>query len=105
MPAILETQNLTTNYRTMRGWVRAAEGVNIRVEKGEALGLAGEIGCGKTRVAMSILKILPQGGTIRGGKVILDGTDLVPLSGYEMSKVRWKCIALVFQVAMNVMNT
>ena len=40
MPAILETQNLTTNYRTMRGWVRAAEGVNIRVEKGEALGHA-----------------------------------------------------------------
>ena len=53
MPAILETQNLTTNYRTMRGWVRAAEGVNIRVEKGEALGLAGESGCGKTTVAMS----------------------------------------------------
>ena len=104
MPAILETQNLTTNYRTMRGWVRAAEGVNIRVEKGEALGLAGESGCGKTTVAMSILKILPQGGTIRGGKIIFDGTDLVPLSENEMRKIRWKGIAIVFQGAMNAMN-
>jgi len=104
MPAILETQDLTTNYRTMRGWVRAAEGVNIRVEKGEALGLAGESGCGKTTVAMSILKILPQGGTIRGGKIIFDGTDLVPLSENEMRKIRWKGIAIVFQGAMNAMN-
>ena len=104
MPAILETQNLTTNYRTMRGWVRAAEGVNIRVEKGEALGLAGESGCGKTTVAMSILKILPQGGTIRGGKIIFDGTDLVPLPENAMRKIRWKGIAIVFQGAMNAMN-
>ena len=104
MPAILEAQNLTTNYRTMRGWVRAAEGVNIRVEKGEALGLAGESGCGKTTVAMSILKILPQGGTIRGGKIIFDGTDLVPLPENAMRKIRWKGIAIVFQGAMNAMN-
>src|SRR5438093_8866696 len=104
MPAILETQNLTTNYRTMRGWVRAAEGVNFHVEKGEALGLAGESGCGKTTVAMSILKILPQGGTIRGGKIIFDGTDLVPLPENAMRKIRWKGIAIVFQGAMNAMN-
>jgi peptide/nickel transport system ATP-binding protein len=104
MPAILETQNLTTNYRTLRGWVRAAEGVNFRVEKGEALGLAGESGCGKTTVALSILKILPQGGKIRGGKILFDGTDLVPLSENEMRKVRWKGIAIVFQGAMNAMN-
>jgi peptide/nickel transport system ATP-binding protein len=104
MPAILETQSLTTNYRTMRGWVRAAEGVNIQVEKGEALGLAGESGCGKTTVAMSILKILPQGGIIRGGKIIFDGTDMVPLSENEMRKIRWKGIAIVFQGAMNAMN-
>ena len=104
MPPILETQNLTTNYRTMRGWVRAAEGVNFHVDKGEALGLAGESGCGKTTVAMSILKILPQGGMIRGGKIIFDGTDLVPLPENQMRKIRWKGIAIVFQGAMNAMN-
>src|SRR6266478_2398998 len=104
MPAILETQNLTTNYRTMRGWVRAAEGVNIRVEKGEALGLAGESGCGKTTVALSILKILPQGGRIRGGRIVFDGQDLVPLTDGEMRKVRWKGISIVFQGSMNALN-
>src|SRR3989475_9810787 len=104
MPAILETQNLTTNYRTMRGWERPTEGVNSRVEKGEALGLAGESGCGKTTVAMSILKILPQGGTIRGGNIFFDGLDLVPLSENEMRKIRWKGIAIVFQGAMNALN-
>jgi len=104
MPAILETQDLTTNYRTASGWVRAAEGVNLRVEKGEALGIAGESGCGKTTVALSILKILPQGGVIRGGKILFDGMDLVPLSENEMRKIRWKGIAIVFQGAMNAMN-
>jgi len=88
----------------MRGWVRAAEGVNFHVDKGEALGLAGESGCGKTTVAMSILKILPQGGMIRGGKIIFDGTDLVPLPENQMRKIRWKGIAIVFQGAMNAMN-
>jgi len=104
MPAILETQDLTTNYRTASGWVRAAEGVNLRVEKGEALGIAGESGCGKTTVALSILKILPQGGVIRGGKILFDGMDLVPLSENEMRKIRWQGIAIVFQGAMNAMN-
>src|SRR6266487_690610 len=104
MAPILEVQDLTTNYRTMSGWVRAAEGVNFQVEPGEALGLAGESGCGKTTVALSLLKILPQGGVIRDGKIILDGTDLVPLSENEMRKVRWKKIAIVFQGAMNAMN-
>jgi len=88
----------------MSGWVRAAEGVSFRVEKGEALGLAGESGCGKTTVALSILRILPQGAKIRGGKIIFDGTDLVPLSEKEMRKIRWKGIAIVFQGAMNAMN-
>ena len=104
MAPILEVQDLTTNYRTLSGWVRAAEGVNFQVEPGEALGLAGESGCGKTTVALSLLKILPQGGVIRDGKIILDGTDIVPLSEKDMRKLRWKKIAIVFQGAMNAMN-
>src|SRR5881398_816571 len=104
MPAILETQDLTTNYRTASGWVRAAEGVNLRVEKGEALGLVGESGCGKTTVALSILKLLPSGGRIRRGKILFNGEDLVPLSDKEMRKIRWKGISIVFQGAMNALN-
>jgi peptide/nickel transport system ATP-binding protein len=104
MPPVLDVQELTTNYSTARGWVRAAEGVSFKVEQGEALGLAGESGCGKTTVALSLLKILPKGGVIRNGKILFDGLDLVPLPENEMRKIRWKGIAIVFQGAMNAFN-
>ena len=104
MPPVLDVQELTTNYSTARGWVRAAEGVSFKVEQGEALGLAGESGCGKTTVALSLLKILPKGGVIRNGKILFDGLDLVPLPENEMRKIRWKGIAIIFQGAMNAFN-
>jgi len=102
--AILKLDNVTTHYSTLRGWVRAAENVSFEIEKGEAMGLVGESGCGKTTVALSILKILPPGAKIRKGKILFDGTDLVPLTGSEMRKVRWKGVSIVFQGAMNAMN-
>ena len=101
---VLQVQGLTTHYRTMRGWVRAAENVSFEVGEGEALGIAGESGCGKSTVALSLLKILPQGGVIRKGKILFLGRDLVPLSEEEMRKVRWKGISIVFQGAMNALN-
>ncbi len=104
MSSILDVRNLTTHYLTARGWVRAAEDVSFTVESGQALGIAGESGCGKTTVALSLLKILPRGGRIRKGSIIFDGTDLVPLSDGEMRKIRWKGISIVFQGAMNALN-
>jgi len=101
---VLQVQGLTTHYRTTRGWVRAAENVSFEVGEGEALGIAGESGCGKSTVALSLLKILPQGGVIRKGKILFEGRDLVPLSEEEMRKVRWKGISIVFQGAMNALN-
>src|SRR3990172_761513 len=88
----------------MRGWVKAAEGVSFEIEKGEALGVVGESGCGKTTVALSILKILPQGARIGGGRILFEGNDLVPLSDRQMRKIRWKGISIVFQGAMNALN-
>ena len=104
MATVLQVQDLTTNYLIKRGWVRAAEDVSFEVESGKALGLAGESGCGKTTVAMSLLKILPPGGRIRGGKILFDGTDLVPLTESEMQRVRWRGISIVFQGAQNALN-
>ncbi len=84
--------------------MRAAENVSFDIGPGEALGVVGESGCGKTTVALSILKILPQGGRIRSGKILFEGRDLVPLNDREMRKVRWKGISIVFQGAMNALN-
>ncbi|TMI12387.1 ABC transporter ATP-binding protein [Candidatus Bathyarchaeota archaeon] len=104
MSTVLDVQHLTTHYETLRGWVRAVEDISFSVKKGEALGIAGESGCGKTTVALSLLKILPRGGRIRMGKILFEGTDLVSLSNEEMRKIRWKGIAIVFQGAMNALN-
>lgn len=102
---ILKLDQVTTNYLTLRGWVRAAENVNFEIEKGEAMGLVGESGCGKTTVALSILRLLPPGAKIRKGKILFDGTDIVPLSDEKIRKeVRWKGISIIFQGAMNALN-
>jgi peptide/nickel transport system ATP-binding protein len=100
----LDVQGLTTYYQTLSGWVRAVENISFSVEEGEALGIAGESGCGKSTVALSLLKILPSGGRIRTGKIVFDGHDLVPLSENEMRKVRWSGMSIVFQGAMNALN-
>src|SRR6266480_6468 len=102
--ALLEVESLTTHYRILRGWVRAVENVSFKVEQGEALGIAGESGSGKSTIALSLLRILPAGGHIRKGKIVFNGKDLVSLSEPEMRKFRWKGISIVFQGAMNAMN-
>jgi peptide/nickel transport system ATP-binding protein len=102
--ALLEVQNLTTHYRILRGWVRAVENISFKLDQGEALGIAGESGSGKSTIALSLLRILPAGGHIRKGKIFFEGKDLVQLSETEMRDVRWKGISIVFQGAMNAMN-
>lgn len=103
--AILDVQDLSTYYFTSRGPVRAAEGVSFKLESGEAMGLAGESGCGKTTVALSLLKILPSNGRIVNGKIIVKGTDIVTLDESEMrKKIRWRVVSMVFQGAMNALN-
>jgi len=103
--AVLDIHNLTTYYTTLRGPVQAVEGLSFAVEKGEALGLVGESGCGKTTVALSILRILPQGGRIIEGEILFNGQNILHFSEEEFRKnIRWKGISIVFQGAMNALN-
>jgi len=102
---VLDVQSLRAYYSTLRGDVKAVDGVSFTVEKGEALGIAGESGCGKTTLALSLLRLLPSGGKIISGKVVFDGTSLGDLTDEELrKKVRWKGMSLVFQGAMNAFN-
>jgi len=102
---LLDVQGLKTYYATLRGSVKAVDDVGFKIEKGEALGLAGESGCGKTTVALSILKILPSGGKIVDGKILFKDEDIVNLREDDFRKrVRWKGISIVFQGAMNALN-
>lgn len=102
---LLDVQDLKTYYSTLRGPVKAVDGVSFQLDKGQALGLAGESGCGKTTVALSILRILPSGGRILEGKIFFKNTDIVNLDEDELRKnIRWKGISIVFQGAMNALN-
>lgn len=102
---LLDVQDLSVHYSIKRGDVKAAEDVSFSLEKGEAMGLAGESGCGKTTVALSLLKILPINGKIVKGKILFKNTDIIKLSEGEIrNKIRWKAISLIFQGAMNAMN-
>lgn len=102
---LLEVKDLKTYYTILRGAVKAVDGVSFDVKKAEAMGLAGESGCGKTTIALSLLQILPSGGKIVGGSVMYKGKDLVPLDEEEIRQdIRWKEIAMVFQGAMNALN-
>jgi len=99
---LLNVDSLKMYYETLRGNVRAVDNVSFSVEEGEALGLAGESGCGKSSVAYTLLRLLPSNGKILSGQVVLDGVDIYSLSEEEMrDQVRWKRISLIPQGAMN----
>ncbi|HTK43955.1 MAG TPA: ABC transporter ATP-binding protein [Patescibacteria group bacterium] len=101
---LLEVRDLQTYFRLRNGWVRAVDGISFGLADGEALGLAGESACGKTTTALSLMKLLPGNGSIRGGSVELFGIDLVPKSEMAMQRYRWREISIVFQGAMNALN-
>jgi peptide/nickel transport system ATP-binding protein len=101
---VLRVEDLTMHYNTRAGDVSAVENVSFAMKKGEAMGLVGESGCGKTSVANSLLRLLPDNAQIKSGRIYLNGTELIGLSEEEMRKVRWKRISMVFQAAMNSLN-
>ena len=98
--ALLEVRDLVVEY----GRVRAVDGVNLRIETGEILGLAGESGCGKSTVANAILRILRPPARIVSGSVLFQGDDLVVKSIEELRRYRWRNVSMVFQSAMNALN-
>lgn len=103
--ALLSVENLKTYFDTTKGDVKAVDNVNFSLEKSDALGIAGESGCGKTTTALSLMRLLPSNGKIIDGSVMLDGMDLVRMREEELRKnIRWKRISIVFQGAMNALN-
>jgi peptide/nickel transport system ATP-binding protein len=95
--SVLEVRGLSAEIRLRDATVHAVDEVSLTVNEGETLGLVGESGCGKTMLGTSIIRLLPPGGRIVGGEVVLAGRDLVRLSAAEMRKVRGGEIGMVFQ--------
>ena len=101
---LLEVEDLSIRFAMRNGSVKAVDGVSFRLDDGDALGIAGESGCGKTTTALSLVRLLPANGRIRSGSVKLFGIDLVPKTEQQLARYRWREISIVFQGAMNALN-
>ncbi len=101
---LLVVDGLKTHFTLESGIVRAVDGVSFRLDYGEALGIAGESGCGKTTTALSLVQILPSNARIVEGSIKLMGIDLVAKNESQLRRYRWREISIVFQGAMNALN-
>ena len=101
--SVLELHDLHVTYRTDGGSVPAVRGVNLSLDTGDTVGLAGESGCGKSTIAGAVLRLLPKGTEV-SGKVLLDGEDVYAMKPGRLRAVRWTSAAIVFQGALHSLN-
>lgn len=103
---LLEVKDLKMYYEILgKGEVHAVDNVSFSLDKGETLGIVGESGCGKSSLAITILRLLPINGKIYGGEMLLNGEDILNMDLERFRReIRWKRISIVFQGAMNALN-
>src|SRR3954453_20310426 len=101
--SVLEIHDLSVTYRSERGDVPAVRGVNLTLQRGDTLGLAGESGCGKSTIAAAVLRLLPKGTDVRG-QVLLEGEDVYGMKPGRLRAVRWTGAAIVFKGALHSLN-
>src|SRR5256714_3349241 len=101
---VLEVKGLRVHYRTSGGDIIAVNGVDFGVRKGEIVGLVGEAGSGKSKVAMAILRLLQPPGRVVSGAVRIMGTDMLALTERQLRAMRWKRVSLIPQGSMNSLN-
>jgi len=102
---LLNIRGLKTHFKTDDGMVRAVDGVDIAIDRGETVGVVGESGCGKTVTAMTVMKLIAMPpGKIVEGEILWQGRDIVKMSPDEMRKIRSKEIGIIFQEPMTSLN-
>lgn len=104
MEKLLDVKNLKTSFQTSAGEVHAVRGVSFYLDKGEALGIVGESGCGKSVTMMSIMRLLADNGKLVGGEINFDGKDISNVKESEMEAIRGNDIGMIFQDPMTSLN-
>jgi len=101
---LLEVRGLQTAFYTRDGAVRAVDGIDFSVDRGEIMGLVGESGCGKSVTSLSIMGLVAKPGRVDGGEILFDGRDLLKLSSGEMRGLRGNRISMIFQQPQSSLN-
>lgn len=101
---LLAVDNLAIHFGSGAGCVRAVDGISFHIDSGETVALVGESGSGKSMSALAVTKITPRAAQYRGGRILLDGMDVLPLSERELCKIRGGRIAYIFQEPMSSFN-
>jgi peptide/nickel transport system ATP-binding protein len=101
---LLQVKGLYTSFKTRDGLVRAVDGIDFSVDRGEIMGLVGESGCGKSVSSLSIMRLIVKPGRIEAGEVLFDGRDLLKISTDEMRKLRGNRITMIFQQPTSALN-
>ncbi len=101
---LLAVKGLRTSFKTRDGIVRAVDGIDFHVDRGEIMGLVGESGCGKSVSCLSIMRLIAKPGRIEAGEALFDGRDLLKLSTDEMRKLRGNRITMIFQQPTSALN-
>src|SRR3990170_3634268 len=101
----LKVENLKTYFKTPRGLAKSVDGISFEIPKGSTFALVGESGCGKSVSALSIIQLVPEpAGFIAGGRIFLNGRDIVPLNEREKREIRGNKISMIFQEPMTSLN-
>jgi len=101
---VLNVENLAVNFESSRGTLKILEDVGFSLYPGEVMALVGETGCGKSVTAKSLLDLIPQFSSQRTGAVYFNGSDLLKLTGSELSRVRGRSIGMIFQNPQSSIN-
>jgi len=101
----LDIQGLNTHFYTEEGVVKAVDNVDLKIEEGEILGVVGESGCGKSTIALSVMRLIPYPpGKIVSGRILFEMQDLLEASDEEIRKIRGKSISMIFQDPIASLN-
>ena len=101
---LLEVKGLRTSFYTRDGVVRAVDGIDFHVDRGEIMGLVGESGCGKSVTSLSIMRLIAKPGRIEAGEVLFDGENLLELRDDKMRSIRGNRISMIFQQPTSSLN-